>query len=172
MPNRQSALSVSEICIDDIVFGKRKGNRVPLYYKKRPLLFQTPFLKVQDQPRFLNEIMDLTTKLDGSSKEKLDSLFELIEGLEDKVTSLALNNPDWFNVENLELKPLVKNKNNRPDTFYIRWPVPLHPKLVVVPGETMNYNPQDIQVGDKVRIIAECSHVWIEQNVFGLQRFQ
>ena len=164
----QVAKRTSQIDTTHIKLGARMvDNRLPIYYKGRSLIFQTPYLEVQST-RPTGDVFTLTTLFSGSSEQKLDSFFQFIENMEKNIGREFISRAEEFGLRgNMRIKKLAKNTTGRPDGFYIPWPISTK-NCRFVDNSRGSFDPTEIAPGYFVRLIVKLKSFWINGSECGL----
>ncbi len=107
------ALRISDINISEITVGSKKiGKIVPIFYKNKPLIFQTPFIEVIGglKKTSFDNISQIDTLFKGDNKNKIDAWYQFIENLENHITNQVINvGTNWFTSNNVTIKSLIKS---------------------------------------------------------------
>ncbi|XWV25260.1 hypothetical protein QJ856_gp0510 [Tupanvirus deep ocean] len=165
------ALRICDINVEEVVIGTKKTNRtVPITYKSKPLVFQTPFLEVKGGLRktaFPN-IYQFDTLFKGDTKQKIHNWYQFIENLETHVSNQVVSNgSSWFTQKYVNIKSLIRELDPSKEVFFLKWPVDLKINIFVDENKKP-FNPVDLKDGDCVKLIVEISDLWISENNCGL----
>ncbi|XWV26521.1 hypothetical protein QJ857_gp0546 [Tupanvirus soda lake] len=165
------ALRICDINVEEVVIGTKKTNRtVPITYKTKPLVFQTPFLEVKGGLRktaFPN-IYQFDTLFKGDTKQKIHNWYQFIENLETHVSNQVVSNgSSWFTQKDVNIKSLIRELDPSKEIFFLKWPVDLKTNIFVDENKKP-FNPVDLKDGDCVKLIVEISDLWISENNCGL----
>lgn len=165
------ALRISNINVDDVVFGQKKTTKtIPIQYKNNSFVFQTPFMEVHGGLRktgFQN-IYQLDTLFKGDTSNKMDQLFHFIENLEDRVVKLLSNNGTmWFQHQEVVIKSLIRELDATKENYFIKWPIDLKNNIFI--GENKQpFDPFELKNKDRVKLIVGIFDLWINNNQCGL----
>lgn len=163
------ALRLSNIKIDMIKLDNRiSRNKCTISYPE-PLIFQTPYLKVNGGLRAtaIENCYLIETLFIDENDQAASEWYNFIENLENHVTdSVVAQGSDWFDESDVGIKSLIRQYENS-GVIYIKWPLDLHPELFV-DEDYLQYDPQKLRDGDYVKLIVEITGVWITHNMFGL----
>ena len=169
MSNKQlvRALKISSINISDIVIGTKKINKkVSITYQGKPLVFQTPYLKVSGKPiKTINQnFMEINTLFEGDSKEKIDEWFNFVDSLENNISiQIEKHIDDWFSNSRITIKSLIRGTDNN---LYIKWIVGCNHGFV--DDNNKYFDPQNLKEGNLIRMIVSAENLWINENQCGL----
>lgn len=160
------ASKISDIVINEIIFGTKKSNKVPIIYKSSNFIFQTPFLELSshliDTP--FPDLFQMITLFNGESKKKIDQWFQFIENVETRISEQIENNNDWFSNTNVSFKSLIRGDK---DNLFVKWIVDLKENIFI--DESRNeVNPFSLKAGDLVKLIVEIPYLWIKDDQFGI----
>jgi len=163
------ALRLVNINISDIILNSIKNNKsCALKYKNKPLILQTPYLKVKDSVRKTNHenLYIIDTLMETYPLSNVNKWSKFIDDLENHISMQVGNiGKSWFTQNNIILKSLIKtSENNVP---YIKWPINFS-KSIFIDENKNNINPNNIKAGDYLKFIIEFSNIWIDENKFGL----
>jgi hypothetical protein len=168
MSNKQlvRALKISSINISDIVIGTKKINRkVSITYQGKPLVFQTPYLKVSGKPtKTANQnFMEINTLFEGDSREKIDEWFNFIDNLENSISvQIEKHIEEWFSNTNITIKSLIRGT----DILYIKWIVGCNHGFI--DDNNKYFDPQNLKEGNLIRMVVSAENLWINENQCGL----
>lgn len=165
------AIKFSKININDIIVDKKKLNKiVPIKYKNKSLICQTPFMEVRNELRktIHENIYILDTLFKGDTKKRITAWYEFIENLEnhiiEQVETVGLQ---WFTQKNVMIKSLIKQDEIDKNIYFIKWPINLQNNMFV--DENKNtIDPFSIKNKDLVKFIIEISNLWVDDTKFGL----
>jgi hypothetical protein len=164
------ARSISDIEMKYVTFGDRSGQVIPLFYKGKNLVFQTPYLHVlstMEKTSYKN-VSEMTTLFSGDSTNKLEQWFKFIDDMEKQIVdNIKKNGHKWFSGGNVTLKSLAKTLNGDQKSFYTRWPVDTTKNIAVGP-DRRPFNTNTMRQGDYVKMIVECPNYWIRGNEIGI----
>lgn len=165
------ALKISDIDIEKIIVGTKKTNKtVPITYKEKPLVFQTPFLEITAKPRktSFQNIYQLDTLFKGDTKQKIDQWYQFIENIETSVSNQVINNGSkWFTQKNVVIKSLIRELDSEKEIYFVKWPIDLKTNIFV--DEYKNsFNVENLKEKDLIKLIIELSDLWINENQCGL----
>lgn len=166
------ALRISDVDVKQISIGEKKDNKIPVFYKGKSLVFQTPFLEVKESLRKTtsNHIYQLDTFLTADTIIKNNYCLEFLETLETVLSAeVAEKGTHWFNGDEINLKTLIREiePTDSKSVYHIKWPVNL--KLKIFVDETKNaYNSVNLKPKDLVKMIVEIAGLWVIGNDFGL----
>lgn len=163
------ATRLSNINIQDIILNAKKNNKYcSLKYKNRPLILQTPYLKVKDAVRKTNHdnLCIIDTLMETYPITNAIKWSKFIDDLESHISNqVSLIGKSWFNQNNIIFKSLIKT--NDENIQYIKWPINLA-KTIIVDENKNSILPTSIKAGDYLKFIIEFSNIWIDDNKFGL----
>ena len=164
------ALRISDVNIDDITMLDIKQNRIIpiLYQQKKSLIFQTPFLEIQDVVSKTRhpDINQFITLFAGDTKKRIDNFFHFIEDIEIHIKNHAPQTGNkWFTQKDVTLTSLIRELDNGDP--YIKWPFDITTSIFVDENK-QPFNFKDIKKKDCVKIIVELSNLWIDKNQCGL----
>ena len=165
------AIKISKININDIVVDKKKVNKiVPIKYKNKSLICQTPFMEVKGELRKTvhENIYILDTLFKGDTKKRITAWYEFIENLEnhiiEQVETIGLQ---WFTQKNVMIKSLIKQDENDKNMYFIKWPINLQNNMFIDENKKP-IDPFSIKNKDLVKFIIEISNLWVDDTQFGL----
>lgn len=165
------AIKISKININDIVVDKKKVNKiVPIKYKNKSLICQTPFMEVKGELRktIHENIYILDTLFKGDTKKRITAWYEFIENLEnhiiEQVETIGLQ---WFTQKNVMIKSLIKQDENDKNMYFIKWPINLQNNMFIDENKKP-IDPFSIKNKDLVKFIIEISNLWVDDTQFGL----
>lgn len=165
------ALRISDIDMHDITIGTKKTNKtVPISINGKPLVFQTPFLKVVGTLKKTQHptIFQLDTLFEGDTQHKNKSWFQFVENLESRICDLIINNNvNWFTQNDVNIKSLIREYNHDDGTFYIKWPISLK-ENIFLDEDKKQFDPSCLKDKDCVKLIIEISYLWVTDNNCGL----
>ena len=184
------AVKFYKIDIPDLVFLTKKYNsRIPLLYKNKSLVFQSPFLELIDHNpikpiKLLTEdasqnidisecLHHMDTFFKGDSKRKINRWLSFIDNLEIMaINHVKTNGAEWFtNPTNSKIsyKNFIKDSENKDSFKYIKWIIQIKPDLFVDTNDSVVDYGQ-IKQKDRVKLLIEIPAIWINQykNQFGL----
>jgi len=165
------ALRICDINVEEVVIGTKKTNKtVPITYKSKPLVFQTPFLEVKGGLRktaFPN-LYQFDTLFKGDTKQKIHNWYRFIENLETHVSNHVVSNgSSWFTQKDVNIKSLIRELDPTKEIFFLKWPVDLKTNIFVDENKKP-FNPAELKDGDCVKLIVEISDLWVSENNCGL----
>lgn len=163
------ALRLSNINIQDITLNTKKNNKFcSLKHKNRPLILQTPYLKVKDSVKKTNQpnLYIIDTLMETYPITNASKWIKFIDDLESHISNqVSINGKSWFNQTNIIFKSLIKT--NDENIQYIKWPLNIT-KSVIIDENKNSVMPSTIKAGDYLKFIIEFSNIWIDENKFGL----
>ena len=164
------ANSISRINIKDIIVDNKKSNKkASIAYHDTSLIFQTPYLEVQDKVKTTNlsNIYQIDTLFKGDSKEKIIRWYNFIENLETHISTQVMNvGVSWFSQKDVSFKSLIREIEGTED-YFIKWTFDDR-DILAVDEKNKPYDLQNIKNMDKIKLIIEVSNLWINENQFGI----
>jgi len=165
------ALRLSDIVVDDVVIGTKKTNKtVPISFRDKPLVFQTPFLEVKGTLRktAYPNIYQLDTLFKGDTKQRIHQWYQFIENLETHISNQVVKNgSNWFTQADVNIKSLIRELDLTKEIFFVKWPVDLKTNIFI-DEKKKSFNPVDLKDKDCIKLIVEISDLWISDNNCGL----
>jgi len=172
MASRQvvKAQKISKINIPDIVVSPKKaGKIVPITYKNKSLVFQTPFFEVKGNLRSTDypNIYQVDTLFKGDTKQKNNECYQFIENTETHIIEqVRQNGSEWFTQKDVIIKPLLRDLDTEKGN-YIKWPIDLT-NNIFVDEHRQPFEPTKLRDKDLIKLIVEIPHLWVHENQFGL----
>lgn len=162
------ASRISDVNIDDISLSHIKQNKIVpiLYQQKKPLIFQTPFLEIQDAVSTTKQLgtNQFITTFSGDTKRRINNFFQFIESIETHIENhVKKNGGGWFAQKEISMTSLIR-ENGGP--LYIKWPFDINTSFIDEKKQPCDF--ESIKKKDRVKIIVELSALWIDKNQFGL----
>ena len=165
------ALRISDINIDEVTIGTKKHNKkVPVSFKNKPLVFQTPFLEVRGTLRktLFPDIYQLDTLFKGDSKQKIHQWYQFIESLETHISDQVVKNgATWFTQKDINIKSLIREIDATNEIYFVKWLVNLESNIFI-DEQKKSFNPTNLKDKDCIKLIIEISDLWISENTFCL----
>ncbi len=165
------ALRLSDINIEEVIIGTKKTNKtVPISFKGKPLVFQTPFLEVKGALKKTPypNIYQLDTLFKGDSKQKIHQWYQFLENLETHISNQVVNNGStWFTQEDVNIKSLIRELDSVKEIYFMKWPIDLSTNIFI-DEQKKTFNPSDLKDKDCIKLIVEISYLWISENNCGL----
>jgi hypothetical protein len=165
------ALRISDINIEEVAIGVKKNNKtIPILFKNKPLVFQTPFLEVHGTLRKTSfpNIYQLDTLFKGDTEQKIQQWYQFIENLEIHISNqIADNGFDWFTQKHVKVKELIRELDSAKEIYFVKWPIDLKTNIFI-DEQKKSFNPSDLKDKDLVKLIIEISDLWINENYCGL----
>lgn len=159
---------ISDINVEDITFGHKRNNKIPIYLSDKPLVFQTPFLEVTGQVNetSLPNIFQLCTLFEGTSKQRIIQWYNFIVNMETYIGKQAeINGNQWFTQQNVSFKSMIKDLSSEKDMF-IKWAI--SESCGVVDGNKNSLELMSIKDHDLIKLIVEISDLWTNESQCGL----
>jgi hypothetical protein len=174
------ALKISDINVEEITIGsnvkeitigtKKTNKTVPITFKNKSIVFQTPFLEIIGNLRKTpyNNIYQLDTLFRGDNKQKNHQWYQFIENLETHVSNQVVSNGSkWFSQKNIIIKSLIRELDPEKGIFFVKWPIDLKTNIFVDESKKL-FDPMTLKERDLVKLIVEISDLWINENQCGL----
>lgn len=166
MSNNQvcKALKIENIDLADVVVGEKNGKKIPITINGEQLIFQSSFLCVKSKLRKTDKpnISQMDTNFTGLNQKKVNQFYDFIEKFEDYVLRrVKIQAEYWPNFSNLNVKSLIRGCGDEENT--IRW-IFLDTKTKFVDENRNDYDPQDINENDFIKLIVEIPYLWVDDN--------
>lgn len=168
------SLKISEIDLKNLNLKfnncqKSSVKKIPIKYLNESLIFQSPFLKITGPIKKTghSDFCQFDTQFQGDTNRRNVQWLNFLEKMEDHIIDEITNNSsDWFQKKNLELKSLIREKNDDSGSLFVRWIINVNTQLINDKKEVFHFN--DLKENDCIKLILEISDLWVSGNRFGL----
>ena len=177
-PYRVSNIKMDNICYTDVKSNSKKTIIYIKYHERdklKNIVFQTPTLLNINKAVKKNDIYELDIPLYGKCNNKVQTLINFFNSLDDKIVKDAKINTKWFNnfIRNNTIK-YQKIVRSCEDVEYPNGMIRVKIlqtsdfETLIQMNNKNKLNVEDIPTNSWVKMILEVYAIWINENGFGL----